>query len=54
MKFTLSTLRHRLLLLAFAAILALSAAYAPTVLDSVAGTNLTPAAFACTPPGGGC
>ena len=51
--FLLNT-RRRLLVLTFAALLALGAAYAPVVLDSLASTALTPAAFACGPMGGGC
>lgn len=45
---------RRLLVLALAAILALSASYAPVVLDSMASTSLTSTAFACGMPGGGC
>lgn len=51
--FLLNT-RRRLLVLTFAALLALGAAYAPVVLDSLASTALTPAAYACGPMGGGC
>ena len=51
--FLLNT-RRRLLVLTFAALVALGAAYAPIVLDSMASTALTPAAYACTVPGGGC
>jgi len=50
----LSTTRRRLLVLAFAAFLAVGASYAPVVLDGMAGTTLTTAAFACGMPGGGC
>ncbi len=50
----LGNTRRRLLVLALAAFLAIGASYAPVMLDGMAGTNLTTAAFACTPPGGGC
>ncbi len=50
----LSHTRRHLLVLALAAFLAIGASYAPVVLDSMAGTNLTTAAFACGHPGGGC
>ena len=46
--------RRRLLVLTFAALVALGAAYAPVVLDSMASTTLTPVVLACTVPGGGC
>jgi hypothetical protein len=46
--------RRRLLVLTLAAVLALSASYAPVVLDSMASTALTNTAFACGAPGGGC
>lgn len=46
--------RRRLVVLALAALLAFSASYAPMLLDQTAGTNLTTAVFACTPPVGGC
>jgi hypothetical protein len=46
--------RRWLLTLAVAAILALTAAYSPVLLDSATGTHLTTAAFACGIPGGGC
>lgn len=46
--------RRRLLVLALAAFVALGTAYAPVVLDSMASTALTPAAFACGVPPGGC
>lgn len=46
--------RWRLLVLTFAALVALGAAYAPVVLDSMASTALTPAAYACGPASGGC
>ena len=48
-----NTLRH-LVVLAVAAFIALTAAYAPVVLDEMASTTLTPAAFACGHTGGGC
>ncbi len=50
----LSTTRRRLLVLAFAAFLAIGASYAPVVLDGMAGTTLTTTAFACEHPGAGC
>lgn len=46
--------RRRLFVLLFAAFLAISGSYAPIVLDSMAGTNLTTAVFACEHPGAGC
>lgn len=46
--------RRWLLTLAVAAILALTAAYSPVLLDGTAGTNLTSAAFACSNSTGGC
>lgn len=46
--------RRHVLALALALLFALSATYAPVVLDSMASTALTPAALACTVPGGGC
>lgn len=46
--------RRRLVLLVAAAILALSAAYTPLLLDTLAGTALTPQAYACETAGGGC
>jgi hypothetical protein len=46
--------RRGLLTLVVAAILALTAAYAPVVVDNLAGTTLTPQAYACQYPGGGC
>ncbi len=50
----LGTIRRRLLVLFVALFLAFGASYAPVVLDGTAGTTLTPAVFACSPPGGGC
>jgi hypothetical protein len=50
----LTNTRRRLLVLTLAAVLALSASYAPVVLDSMANTGLTPTAYACGPMGGGC
>lgn len=50
----LTNTRRHLLVLTLAAVLALSAAYAPVVLDSMASTTLTPTAYACGPMGGGC
>ena len=46
--------RRWLVMLAIAALIAVSASYAPVVLDEMANTNLTPAAFACGPASGGC
>jgi hypothetical protein len=46
--------RRWLLTLVVAAILALTAAYAPVVVDNLAGTALTPQAYACHPTGVGC
>lgn len=46
--------RRRLLTLVVATALAFAAAYTPVLLDSMAGANLTPAAFACSHMGGGC
>jgi hypothetical protein len=50
----LTNTRRRLLVLTLAAVLALSASYAPVVLDSMASTGLMPAAYACGPASGGC
>ena len=50
----LGNTRRRLLVLALPAFLAIGASYAPVMLDSMAGTTLTPAAFACEHPGDGC
>lgn len=47
-------LRHGLLVLVAAAILAVATTVAPAVLDKVAGTSLTTHAYACQGPGGGC
>lgn len=46
--------RRWLLTLVVAAIFALTAAYAPVVVDNLAGTALTPQAYACQPAGGTC
>jgi len=46
--------RRFVLVLATAAILALTATSASLWLDEVAGTSLTPAAFACDAQGGMC
>jgi hypothetical protein len=46
--------RRWLLTLAVAAVLAVTASYAPVLLDGATGTSLTAAAFACSAPGGGC
>lgn len=51
-RFTLA--RRWLLTLVVAAVLAVTAAYAPVLLDGATGTSLTPAAFACPHTGGGC
>lgn len=50
----MKTARRRFVVLAVAAFIALTAAYAPMALDEMASTNLTPAAFACGHTGGGC
>lgn len=50
----LSNTRRRLLVLAFAALLAIGSSYAPVVLDGMVGTTVTSAAFACEHPGAGC
>ena len=50
----LGNIRRRLLVLLVALFLAFGASYAPVVLDGMAGTTLTTAAFACQHPGGGC
>ncbi len=50
----LTNTRRHLLVLALAAVLALSASYAPMVFDNMASTTLTPAALACGAPAGGC
>ncbi|MEM7132853.1 MAG: hypothetical protein AAF702_41505 [Chloroflexota bacterium] len=47
-------IRRHMVALMIAAVVALSAAYAPVVLDGVAGTILTEAALACTASAGGC
>ncbi|MEM7132851.1 MAG: hypothetical protein AAF702_41495 [Chloroflexota bacterium] len=47
-------IRRTVLTLAIAAVVALSTAYAPMVLDGVAGTSLTPSAYACQGNGTGC
>lgn len=55
MKFTsLRNSRRYVLVLTLALLFALSATYAPVVLDSMVSTALTPAAYACGPAGGGC
>ena len=55
MQFTsLHNLRRYVLVLALALLFALSATYAPVVLDSMASTTLTSTAIACGPPSGGC
>jgi hypothetical protein len=41
-------------LLEFAAVLAITTAYAPVLLDRTAGVNLTPTVLAYGHPGGGC
>ncbi len=46
--------RHALLLLAIAVLVALSTGALPAVVDQVAGTSLTPHAYACEATGGGC
>jgi len=47
-------LRHGLLVLVAALILAVATTMAPAVLDNVAGTSLTAQVYACQHPGGGC
>ncbi len=54
MKLAVRNTRRHLLVLALAAFVALSAAYAPVVLDTMAGSAITPAAYACTHSSGGC
>ncbi len=46
--------RRGLITLVVATLLALSAAYAPVLLDGVAGTSMATQAYACQPNGGGC
>lgn len=46
--------RQALLLLAIAAIVALSTGALPALVDQMAGTSLTPHAYACEAPIGGC
>jgi len=46
--------RHVLLLLAVAAIVALSTGALPAVVDQMAGTSFTTHAYACEVPTGGC
>lgn len=46
--------RRHLVVLAVAALIAITAAYAPIALDQMASTSLTPAAFACGHSGSGC
>lgn len=50
----LQNVRRHLVVLAIAAFVALTAAYAPMVLDEMAATDLTPAVFACGHSTGGC
>ena len=47
-------LRHGLIMLAIAAVLALATGALPTVLDQTLGTSLTTPVFACEVPGSGC
>lgn len=47
-------LRHGLLVLVAATILAVATTAAPAVLDKMAGTSLTTHVYACEYPGGGC
>ena len=51
---TLFTIRRRMTTLAIAALIALSAAYAPMLLDEVAGTSMTGTVNACSGANGGC
>ena len=46
--------RHTLLVLVAATILAIATAVAPAFLDKMAGTSLTTQVYACQAPGGGC
>ncbi len=46
--------RRALITLALAAVLALTAAHAPLLLDGLTGSNLTATAAACSHSGGGC
>lgn len=50
----LQKVRHGLLVLVAATILAVATAVAPAVLDKMAGTALTTHAYACEHPGAGC
>lgn len=54
MKLAFSNIRHHLLVLVLAAFVALSAAYTPVMLDAMAGSAITAAAYACTNSSGGC
>lgn len=47
-------IRRHVAVLMIAAVVALSAAYAPALLDGVAGTSLTNVAAACSGNAGGC
>ena len=51
---TILPIRRRMVALMIAAVVALSAAYAPVLLDEVAGTSLTDTVAACNGNGGGC
>jgi hypothetical protein len=53
-KFSFATSRRWLITLVIAAVLAVTATYAPVVLDGAAGTATTPAVWACSHTGGGC
>lgn len=46
--------RRTMITLALAAVLALSAAHAPLLLDGLTGSNLTDTASACSHSGSGC
>ena len=48
------SIRRRVATLAVAALIALSAAYAPMLLDEVAGTSMTGTVNACGNSTGGC
>lgn len=50
---TIFAIRRRLIVLTVATLLALSAAYAPVLLDGTAGTAMTPPASACNAQSGG-
>ncbi len=51
---TIRNVRRHMLTLVIAALVALSAAYAPVFLDEMAGTSMTAAVSACAGTTGGC